>query len=189
MSSRDNILNAVKRNQPESSMLPSLKGLSDMPDSFDDYKRVVEGLGAVVEEVVTEEDIIYALDKHLPERKRTVDTRSAIQQEWIHEDAHLLEDVDVALIPGQLAVAENGAVWLTEHQMKVRALPFITQHLVLIISRKTIVATMHEAYEKIGGPETGFGVFIAGPSKTADIEQSLVLGAHGAKSLLVLVTP
>lgn len=169
--------------------MPSLEGLSDMPGAFEDYKRVVEGLGAVVEEVNGEEDIIRALDKHLPERKRTLDARTAIQQEWINEDPHLLEDVDVALVPGQLAVAENGAIWLSEREMKVRALPFITQHLVLIISQKNILPTMHEAYKKIGGPETGFGVFIAGPSKTADIEQSLVLGAHGAKSLLVLVTP
>jgi L-lactate dehydrogenase complex protein LldG len=41
-----------------------------------------------------------------------------------------------------------------------------------------IVPTMHEAYRQINIAEEGWGAFIAGPSKTADIEQSLVIGAH-----------
>jgi L-lactate dehydrogenase complex protein LldG len=48
-----------------------------------------------------------------------------------------------------------------------------------------IVSTRHHAYQEINTFEEGFGVFLAGPSKTADIEQSQVIGAHGARSLLV----
>ncbi|MFB6454305.1 lactate utilization protein C [Chitinophaga sp. Hz27] len=189
MSSRDNILKAVKNNQPESTELPSLAGLSDMPGTLEDYKKVVEGLGAMVTEAADENAVAGLVQQHFPDSKRIVDARSAIQPEWIYDDPHLLEDVDVAIVNGQWAVAENGAVWLTEKDMKVRALPFICQYLVLVISRERILATMHDAYEKIQGPDTGFGVFIAGPSKTADIEQSLVLGAHGARSLLVVILP
>jgi len=71
------------------------------------------------------------------------------------------------------------------NQMHNRLLPFICQHLILIIEKKNIVATMHQAYQKIDIAREGFGVFIAGPSKTADIEQSLVIGAHGPRSLTV----
>jgi L-lactate dehydrogenase complex protein LldG len=46
---------------------------------------------------------------------------------------------------------------------------------------------MHQAYEQISSADYGFGVFLAGPSKTADIEQSLVLGAHGARGLVVFL--
>ena len=97
----------------------------------------------------------------------------------------ILNGVDTAIIKGAIAVAENGAVWLYESQMINRLLPFICQHLILVIEKKNIVATMHQAYQQIDTGKEGFGVFIAGPSKTADIEQSLVIGAHGARSLVV----
>lgn len=99
-----------------------------------------------------------------------------------------LEQVDVAVIRGKLGVAENGAVWLTESACRHRILPFITQHLVLLIPETTIVPTLHDAYRKIRINDEGFGIFIAGPSKTADIEQALVIGAQGARSLTIMLT-
>jgi len=83
-------------------------------------------------------------------------------------------------------VAENGAVWVPEKNMIHRALPFIAQHLVLVVPASRLVATMHDAYASIA-ELGGYGVFIAGPSKTADIEQSLVVGAHGARSMTVVL--
>ncbi|WP_192349268.1 LUD domain-containing protein [Algoriphagus sp. Y33] len=96
-------------------------------------------------------------------------------------------DLDLAIIEGQFASAENAAIWLDESNLDLRAIPFITAHLVIVIKQNNIVGNMHEAYQRIGSTNSGFGVFIAGPSKTADIEQSLVVGAHGAMSLRVVI--
>jgi L-lactate dehydrogenase complex protein LldG len=84
-------------------------------------------------------------------------------------------------------VAENGAVWLTDELMPDRVIPFICQHLVIVLKRSDILPTLVEAYQRIDDAKYAFGIFIAGPSKTADIEQSLVLGAHGPKTMTVLL--
>lgn len=103
------------------------------------------------------------------------------------EDPHELEDLGLAILDGQFGVAENGAIWLEDNNLVLRALPFITEHLVIVLDRNKLVETMHQGYNLIGNTSSGFGLFIAGPSKTADIEQSLVIGAHGAKSLRVVL--
>jgi L-lactate dehydrogenase complex protein LldG len=103
------------------------------------------------------------------------------------EYPHSLERIQVAILEAEFGVAENGAVWITEKSMIDRALPFICENLVLIIKKENILSTLHEAYDRIDNCEYNYGTFISGPSKTADIEQSLVLGAHGAKSMTVFI--
>ena len=68
-----------------------------------------------------------------------------------------------------------------------RAIFFITQHLALVVPAEQMVHNLHEAYARISLGTSSLGVFISGPSKTADIEQSLVIGAHGPRSLTVFL--
>lgn len=103
------------------------------------------------------------------------------------EDPHALASLDWTIARGEFAVAENGAIWVQGSSMPHRVMLFIAQYLALVVSRREIVNNMHEAYSRIGYPKPGFGVFVSGPSKTADIEQSLVLGAHGCRKLQVFV--
>ena len=102
-------------------------------------------------------------------------------------DPHSFDDIELAVISAGFAVAENGAVWLTEELMGHRIIPYICQHLAVTVCAADIVPTLHEAYERIGIGEYGFGGFIGGPSKTADIEQALVLGAHGPLTMTVFI--
>jgi len=102
-------------------------------------------------------------------------------------DAHQCADVDLTIIRGELGVAENGAVWVNADPLRHRALLFLSGHLILVIKGRDIVPDMESAYARIDFTRLRSGYFISGPSKTADIEQCLVIGVHGAKSLLVLI--
>jgi L-lactate dehydrogenase complex protein LldG len=103
------------------------------------------------------------------------------------DDPHNLEDVDFAVLPGRVAVAENAAVWVETDDVRTRTLYFLTQHLALVVPRGRVLSNLHQAYEQIEVGVNPFATWISGPSKTADIEQSLVKGAHGARTLLVLL--
>lgn len=104
-------------------------------------------------------------------------------------DPHDLAPLDWMIAPGEFMVAENGAIWVDGNRLPHRVLLFIAQYLAIVVPRGQIVSNMHQAYARIGNPAPGFGVFVSGPSKTADIEQSLVLGAHGCRTLHVFAIP
>ncbi len=88
---------------------------------------------------------------------------------------------------GVLGVAENGAVWLPSSRLRDRAEVFLADHVVIVLDHAAIVADMHAAYARIDPRAEAFGTFMAGPSKTADVEQSLVIGAHGPRRVTVVL--
>jgi L-lactate dehydrogenase complex protein LldG len=98
-------------------------------------------------------------------------------------DAHELADVDVGVVRAQFGVAESGAVWLTQEDLVVNSLGFLSQHLVVLLDPEQIVADMHEAFARVRLDQTAYGCFMMGPSATGDIEATLVHGAQGARSL------
>ena len=104
------------------------------------------------------------------------------------QDPHELDDVDFCVLPAELGVAENGACWITDHGRANRAVCFLAQNLAVVVKASSLVHNLHEAYARIELPRRGFSMWLSGPSKTADIEQALVIGAHGARSCTVLVT-
>jgi L-lactate dehydrogenase complex protein LldG len=105
------------------------------------------------------------------------------------QDPHELADVDVGVMRAQFGVAESGAVWVTQEDLVVDALAFLSQHLVVLLDPGDIVSQMHEAYRRVRLHDTAYGCFMAGPSATADIEATLVHGAQGARSLNVFFLP
>jgi L-lactate dehydrogenase complex protein LldG len=101
-----------------------------------------------------------------------------------------LNGTDVGVIRGMFGVAENGCIWIPQ-QMKEKAVCFISENLVILMPKSEIVNNMHEAYKRIEFDKEydGYGTFISGPSKTADIAQVLVMGAQAARSVTVLLMP
>ena len=154
---------------------------------------VVAGAAALRREV----DRIAAERRRRAHLLRRARRRRRARVEWeAIDDPYDLADVDLAIVPGELAVAENAAVWVTDAALPQRSAYFLSQHLVLVVPADRLVHNMHEAYAWLAAarrqaaarsPNRMFGTFLSGPSKTADIEQALVIGAHGARSLHVLL--
>lgn len=191
--SRESILNAVKKNKPESLPLPAID-LSHFDEDINLVETFIENLNFVGGQAIqlnSISEIDAEIKKLYPNATKTV---SCVKESSLgtisinnETDPHGLEDIDLAIIKGELAVAENGAIWVSENDFTIRALPFITNDLILVVSKNDIYLHMHHVYEAISKRERTFGVFISGPSKTADIEQCLVVGAHGAMSLTVFI--
>lgn len=185
MSSRETILSAIAGVATEEKKLPNIPDFRLSGNLEELFKRSILGNKG---EILSKEEFeswlptmhfskVISLSFHFKDHS----TLS------LPSDPHELEDLGLAILDGQFGVAENGSIWLEDSNLGLRALPFITEHLVIVLDRKKLVETMHQGYELIGNAKSGFGLFIAGPSKTADIEQSLVIGAHGAKSLRVVL--
>ena len=192
MSSREKILGAISINKPALIELPviDIKSTSVLAaDWVEQFTKTLESIGGKVIQLSS----IDVIKEEIQQAKiggeyivNTLPILGEVNNEINSTmEASLLETVDRAYIEGSMGVAENGSVWLYEHQIKNRLLPFICQHLVICLNVNKIVTNLHEAYKQIDVAKEGYGVFLAGPSKTADIEQSLVIGAHGARSLLV----
>jgi L-lactate dehydrogenase complex protein LldG len=114
----------------------------------------------------------------------------ALNYEIASEEAtpHSFADVNVAIVCGRVAVAENGAVGIAPKDAPHRALLYLAQRLVVLLPADAVVPQMHSAtVEARASCEPGpCFTWMAGPSKTADIERNLVVGAHGPRALCVI---
>jgi L-lactate dehydrogenase complex protein LldG len=199
---REQILRDIRRTLPAEAPLPAPSGdwlqFDDPHRQFFEVLQGVGGAGRVAESS-------QSLGEDLEQLVRKVSAKKVCSTlpEFIAgnvdmgtiDDPHDLADVDLAVLPGELAVAENAAVWVTNAHVRQRVAYFLSQHVALVVPRDRIVSNMHEAYEWLHGEagdrspfaEPKWGTFMSGPSKTADIEQALVIGAHGARSLHVFL--
>jgi len=192
MSSREKILATVLQNQPQLTLLPDISIFKvQNQDIVQKFIDTFIGIGGKIFSVESIDAVKILIPENFDITKRIVTTLPELTD--VAElysptaDPHSFQDVELAIINAHFSVAENGAVWLTEPVMGHRILPYICQHLAVIISAENIVSTMHDAYIRIGEDEYGFGTFIGGPSKTADIEQALVMGAHGPITMTVFL--
>jgi len=190
MSAKNKIIERIRQNIPDEHTLPEMPSFPYPSQLVQHFRESIEGVGGTVVQIESLSEIAVYLQTTFPEAK-TITTLPGLQVFLEHAMDHIeeaeLAGVELAILPGSVGVAENGAIWVDESDIAHRALPVITQHLALIIHSGTLVGNMHEAYQQIHQQTTGFGVFISGPSKTADIEQSLVIGAHGPRSLHVFI--
>jgi L-lactate dehydrogenase complex protein LldG len=191
MSSKEEILNAIKsKNIVKDSILPEYDEFGiTFENKLDKFAEVIKSVGG--SSIITTKDkldeTIKTLYEDLGVVYSNIDFCSLSNFDANSEDdAHNLKDIDFAIVKGNFAVAENGAVWIKDENNRHRSLYFIAQNIIIVVNKNDVVNNMHEAYTKIEFENSGYGVFVSGPSKTADIEQSLVIGAHGPKTGYVI---
>ncbi|MDT0687209.1 LutC/YkgG family protein [Autumnicola psychrophila] len=187
------ILERIKKNKPELVELPDLSVFQhEVPQEnlIKDFIEVSTGnMSNVVSIIDSEVPLQTFLKEFIAKNFPLATTFYDLSRSEEHptEVDFTQTPVDLFIAEAKLGVAENGGLWFDDSILKQRISTFACEHTLMIIDHKTIVPTMHQAYQKIKIAETGYGVFIAGPSKTADIEQSLVVGAQGAVSNTVIL--
>jgi L-lactate dehydrogenase complex protein LldG len=194
MSSRADILQAIRSAQPAALPMPDLAALKvgwRMECSLTHFIAMLDFIGARSVRTARIEDAATWLREHVPTTakiaSRVPELPGNVDLAGI-SDPHDLDGIHTVIFPARFGVCENGAVWVDETELGPhRVLPMIAEHLFIVLRADQIVADMHEAYRRVGQIGTGFGLFLAGPSKTADIEQCLVIGAHGARGATVLI--
>ena len=100
-----------------------------------------------------------------------------------------LADVDYAIVRAAFAVAETGSILLSEADLKVNAVAYLAQHLIVLLDPADIVPNLHHAYRRPEFCSRRYAAFHSGPSATADIEGVLIHGAQDVRSLSVLPLP
>ncbi|HJU15565.1 MAG TPA: lactate utilization protein [Stellaceae bacterium] len=98
-----------------------------------------------------------------------------------------------SLTPAFAAIAETGTLLLISGRATPTTLNFLPDTHIVVLREEQVVATYEDAWDRLcahaeaqgGLPRTAN--FITGPSRTADIEQRLELGAHGPRRLHIVL--
>ena len=196
MSSKEDILSKYRKNIQQKYDMPSLDDIKAItyPDPLVQFITMTESVGGHVIEVKEGQNVNDIIKGLFPDAKEIASNLPEITIATRDPDnvgrARDLNGTDVGIIRGKFGVAENACVWVPQ-TMKEKAVCFISENLISLLPKSQIVNNMHEAYKRIEFDETydGYGTFISGPSKTADIAQVLVMGAQAARSATILLMP
>jgi len=194
MSTRDEILAKVRASEPPALALPDLPRFATKGGStLDGFKAALVRMGGKVADAPADGDLDVVVRKLFPDARVVCSATAEVTGNRALGDVKApadLADVDVGIVRAAFGVAETGSVWLTEDELGINALAFLSQHLVVLLDPNRIVGNMHDAYRDRDRFDAGYGVFMTGPSATADIEGVLIHGAQGIRSLTaVLVAP
>ena len=194
MSKKEDILSKYRSNVKERYDMPRLDDIKGItyPDPLVQFISMTENVGGKVIELEPGKDINELIRELYPDAKEIASNLPEITIATRNPDTigspQALNGTDVGIVKGKFGVAENACVWIPQ-AMEEKAVCFISENLVILLKKTEIVNNMHEAYKRIEFNDYGYGTFISGPSKTADIAQVLVMGAQAARSATVILVP
>ena len=192
MSAKQDILNRIRAGVRDRHDMPVLDDIAAVtyPDPLAQFVKMSEAVGGRVIEPAAGEDLNSLVRQLFPDAREIASNLPEITIATRNPDtagsAQALDGTDVGIIRGEFGVAENGCIWVPQ-AMKERAVCFICEHLVILLPKNRIVNNMHEAYKQVSFNDYGYGTFISGPSKTADIAQVLVMGAQASRSVTIVL--
>lgn len=192
MSKKEDILSKIRSNIGKRYDMPSFDSLkaTTYADTLRQFVSMSKTVGGNVVELKEGDDINAVIREAYPEATVIASNVEGVTIATLNPDtvdeAKDLNGTDVGVVRGEIGVAENGCIWIPQ-TMKERAVCFISEYLVILLDRRNIVNNMHEAYDRIRMTDYGYGTFISGPSKTADIAQALVMGAQAARGVTVVL--
>lgn len=191
MSTKDEILSRIRENTGRRYEMPDLTldaiTYEDRVSTFADNLKAAGGEAVVLQ---PGEDVNAVIRRAFPKVRRVASNIAGITCATFNpddlDDPRELNGTDLSVVRASFGVAENGAVWLPLN-VRFKAVYFISEALVILLDRCELVNNMNEAYRRTAVTEYSYGTFMAGPSKTADIEQALVFGAHGPMRVMVIL--
>ena len=194
MSSREDILARVRRNQPSATTLPDVPTFDrDIASLSETFKAAFTRMGGKLAEPPRDGNLTQLVRSLFPDARVICSATPEVEGNRaldLKAPPAALDDVDVGVVRAVYGVAETGSVWITQAQFKVSALGFLSQHLVVLLDPAQIVPNLHHAYRRRTDFDVGYGAFMTGPSATADIEGVLIHGAQGIRTLtIVLMAP
>lgn len=190
MNAKERILQSLRSAEAEKKALPEYYFSGNTSFLLEDFLEMASSSGIEIldSKVVSLEEVFTDLQQ----KKKLQTSLEAFKDHYpirLNESDPFNEEglPDVFVCQTAFGVAENAAMWLDDSLLPSRILAFLPEELILVLKRDALVPTMQQAYQIVEERNYSYGLFMAGPSKTADIEQTLVTGAQGAKKLSIFL--
>ncbi|WP_169543736.1 LutC/YkgG family protein [Sneathiella aquimaris] len=179
------------------------RGQRSLPEQVDLFQSKMEALATTVERVESAEDIParvqeYLKQHNLPSRLKISPSEAISGLNWadlptleIVSGAGAEEDM-VGVSPAFAGVAETGTLMMASGAMTPSTINFLPENHIAVLNISDMKGSYEEAWDALRDKMGDQGLprtvnLISGPSRTADIEQRLIMGAHGPKRLHVIL--
>lgn len=167
------------------------------------FSAMAEKLSSTVERVASAGDVPKAVARYLRDRNLPASIRMGAdkrlagmrwdRQRTLQVKAGASDGDDLAGVSHAMAaIAETGTLVMVSGQANPTTINFLPEHHIVVVDAADIVGDLESAFTRVRknygrGKMPRVLNFISGPSRSGDVEQKIVLGAHGPKALHVIV--